>query len=173
MQSYVGKLLEYPNPVASSISSRIMVELGMVTAVMAAAAAVIGGFLASAVFAATSFMYAVTFYVIWPVVRPLLKFGLGIILGILERMWDNVVDLFSDGGFFSKIYEFYTFRGISSSLTMMKPILLVLGTMVLLIRFTLSRRPKNFRKWVTLLHFLLIYDFTLLRGNFDVRFAIW
>ncbi|CAA6671512.1 unnamed protein product [Spirodela intermedia] len=145
--SYVGKLLEYPNPVASSISSRIMVELGMVTAVMAAAAAVIGGFLASAVFAATSFMYAVTFYVIWPVVRPLLKLGLGIILGILERMWDNVVDLFSDGGFFSKLYEFYTFRGVSSSLTMMKPILLVLGTMVLLIRFTLSRRPKNFRKW--------------------------
>ncbi|XP_078429108.1 ftsH extracellular protease family isoform X2 [Wolffia australiana] len=145
--SYIGKLLEYPNPVASSISSRIMVELGMVTAVLAAAAAVIGGFFASAVIAATSFLYALAFYVVWPIVRPLLKFGLGIILGVLESVWDQVIDLFSDGGFFSKIYEFYTFRGVSSSLTMMKPILLVLGTMVLLIRFTLSRRPKNFRKW--------------------------
>ncbi|MQM07531.1 hypothetical protein Taro_040375 [Colocasia esculenta] len=145
--SYVGKLLEYPNPVASSISSRVMVELGMVTALMAAAAAVVGGFVASAVFAATSFVYAVTFYVIWPLARPLLKLGLGIMLGILERVWENFIDIFSDGGLLSKIYEFYTFRGVSASLTMMKPILLVLGTMVLLIRFTLSRRPKNFRKW--------------------------
>ena len=152
----MGKLLEYPNPVASSISSRIMVELGVVTAVMAAAAAVIGGFVASAIFAATSFLYAAAFYVVWPIIKPLLKLGLRIILGILERIWDNVLDLFTDGGFFSKIYEFYTFRGISASLTMMKPILLVLGTMVLLIRFTLSRRPKNFRKWVLLFSYLFI-----------------
>ncbi|RVX00769.1 putative inactive ATP-dependent zinc metalloprotease FTSHI 1, chloroplastic [Vitis vinifera] len=46
--SWVGKLPEFPHPVASSISSRMMVELGMVTAVMAAAAVVVGGFLASA-----------------------------------------------------------------------------------------------------------------------------
>ncbi|KAI7994444.1 hypothetical protein LOK49_LG11G02837 [Camellia lanceoleosa] len=99
--SWVGKLPEYPHPVASSISSRMMVELGMLTAVMAAAAVVVGGLLASAV----------------------------------------------DGGIFSKLYEVYTFGGVSSSLEMLKPIMLVFLTMVLLVRFTLSRRPKNFRKW--------------------------
>ncbi|XP_030951841.1 probable inactive ATP-dependent zinc metalloprotease FTSHI 1, chloroplastic isoform X3 [Quercus lobata] len=145
--SWVGKVPEYPHPVASSISSRMMVELGVVTAVMAAAGIVVGGFLASAVFAVTSFIFVVTAYVVWPVVKPFLKLFLGLIFGVLERVWDNLVDLFSDGGIFSKISEFYTFGGVSASLEMAKPILLVLLTMVLLVRFTLSRRPKNFRKW--------------------------
>ncbi|KAI6702025.1 hypothetical protein NL676_011161 [Syzygium grande] len=145
--SWVGKLPEYPHPVASSISSRMMVEFGMITAVMAAAAVVVGGFLASAVFAATSFIFVTTVYIVWPIARPFLKLFLGLIFSIFERVWDNVVDLFSDGGIFSKFYEFYTFGGVSASLEMLKPISIVLLTMVLLVRFTLSRRPKNFRKW--------------------------
>ncbi|KAK9145525.1 hypothetical protein Sjap_005428 [Stephania japonica] len=145
--SYVGKLPEYPHPVASSISSRMMVELGMLTAVMAAAAVIVGGFLASAVFAVTSFLFLATVYVLWPVAKPILKLVSGLVFGILESIWDNVVDLFSDGGIFSKLYEYYTFGGVSASLQMLKPIMLVFVTMVLLIRFTLSRRPKNFRKW--------------------------
>lgn len=143
----IVKLPEYPNPVASSISSRIMVEFGMVTVVMAAAAAVVGSFLASAVFAVTSFVFVATVYIVWPVIKPFLKFFLGIIFGIVERVWDNLVDIFSDGGIFSKLSEFYTFGGVSASLEILKPITLVLLTMVLLVRFTLSRRPKNFRKW--------------------------
>ncbi|KAK9094052.1 hypothetical protein Scep_025521 [Stephania cephalantha] len=145
--SYVGKLPEYPHPVASSISSRMMVELGILTAVMAAAAVIVGGFLASAVFAVTSFLFVAAVYVLWPVAKPILKLVSGLVFGILERIWDNVVDLFSDGGIFSKLYEYYTFGGVSASLQMLKPIMLVFVTMVLLIRFTLSRRPKNFRKW--------------------------
>ncbi|KAK4802344.1 hypothetical protein SAY86_000547 [Trapa natans] len=145
--SWVGKLPEYPHPVASSISSRMMVELGMVTALMAAAAVVVGGFLASAVFAMTSFIFATTVYVAWPIAKPFLKLFFSIVFGILERIWDNIVDIFSDGGIFSKIYQFYTFGGVSASLEMLKPITLVVLTMVLLVRFTLSRRPKNFRKW--------------------------
>ncbi|KAL4340791.1 hypothetical protein GQ457_08G032110 [Hibiscus cannabinus] len=147
MTSWVGKVPEYPNPVASSISSRVMVELGMVTAVMAAAAVLVGGFLAAAVFAVTSFVFVTTVYVAWPIAKPFVKLFLGIIFGILERIWDNLVDVFSDGGIFSKLYEFYTFGGVSASIEMLKPITIVLLTMVLLVRFTLSRRPKNFRKW--------------------------
>ncbi|CAI0441692.1 unnamed protein product [Linum tenue] len=147
LTSSVGKLTEFPHPVASSISSRMMVELGMVTAVIAAAAAVVGGFLASAVFAVTSFVFVTTVYVAWPIVRPFLKLFIGIVFGICERLWDNFVDVFYDGGVFSKLYELYTFGGISASIQMLKPILLVVLTMVLLVRFTLSRRPKNFRKW--------------------------
>lgn len=145
--SWVGKLPEYPHPVASSISSRMMVELGMLTAAMATAAVVVGGFLASAVFAVTSFVYAAVVYVIWPMAKPFLNLTFGLIFGILERVGDYVVDIFSDGGIFSKLYEVYTFGGVSSSLEMLKPIMLVFLTMVLLVRFTLSRRPKNFRKW--------------------------
>lgn len=145
--SWVGKLPEYPHPVASSISSRMLVELGMVTAVMAAAAFIVGGFLASAVFAVTSFLYVAIVYVVWPISKPFLKLFFGIVFGILERFGDYFVDIFSAGGIFSKLSEFYTFGGVSASLEMLKPIMLVLLTMVLLVRFTLSRRPKNFRKW--------------------------
>lgn len=159
----MGKLPEFPHPVASSISSRMMVELGMVTAVMAAAAVVVGGFLASAVFAVTSFIFATAVYVVWPLVKPFLRLFTGIISGILERVWDNVIDVFSDGGVFSKLNEIYTFGGISASLEMLKPIMLVFLTMALLVRFTLSRRPKNFRKWVRhyLPHFNELTDIVL------------
>lgn len=145
--SSVGKLPEYPHPMASSISSRMMVELGVVAAVMVSAAVIVAGFLASAVFAVTSFLFVAAIYVVWPIAKPIMKLFLGIIFGVLGRFWDNFVDIFSDGGIFSKLYEFYTFGGVSASLEMLKPISLVLLTMVLLVRFTLSRRPKNFRKW--------------------------
>lgn len=42
MQSFVGKLPEFPHPIASNISNRMMVALGVLTAAMAAAAVVIG-----------------------------------------------------------------------------------------------------------------------------------
>lgn len=148
MQSYVAKLPEYPHPVASSISSRMMIELGVLMATILAAALVAGGLLASAVFVATSFIFVAAVYVVWPLAKPILKLCLGILSGFAERIFDNISDFYSDGGFISKVYEFYTFGGVSASLEMMKPIMVVGLTMVLLIRFTLSRRPKNFRKWV-------------------------
>ncbi|MCD7450886.1 hypothetical protein HAX54_008946 [Datura stramonium] len=61
-----------------------MVELGMLTAVMTAAAVIVGAFLASAVFAVTSFVFAVT-----------------------VKEYDKVVDVFTGGGIFSKLYEVY------------------------------------------------------------------
>lgn len=166
----MGKVLDYPHPVASSISSRMMVELGMLTALIATAAVVVGGFLASAVFAVTSFIFVATVYVVWPIVKPFLKLFFGLILGILERVWDNVVDLFSDGGIFSKLSQFYTFGGVSASLEMLKPITFVLLIMVLLVRFTLSRRPKNFRKWVNVTSlYSLVY--CLLSVNYMPEFG--
>lgn len=153
LQSWVGKLPDYPHPVASSISSRMMVELGMVTAVMAAAAAIVGGFLASAVFAVTSFIFAATVYVVWPIVKPFVNLILGVVSGIFERVQENLVDLSSEGGIFTRLSDLYSYGGISASLEVLKPIILVLVIMVLLVRFTLSRRPKNFRKWVNIIQF--------------------
>lgn len=137
-----------------------MVEFGMVTAVMAAAAVVVGGFLSSAVFAVTSFIFVTTVYVAWPIAKSFLKLFLGIISGILEGISEYIVDIFSDGEIFSKWSEFYTFGGVSASIEVLKPIMLVILTMALLVRFTISRRPKNFRKWVNVasyLPFLLLY----------------
>lgn len=148
MQSYVRKLFDYPHPVASSISSRIMVELAMVTSLIVAAAALMGSFMASAVFAVSSFVFATVTYIVWPLFRPLFNLILGMVTGVAERFWDYIVDLFADGRITAKFYEIYTFGGVSASLEMLKPIVLVLLIMVLLVRFTLSRRPKNFRKWV-------------------------
>ncbi|ERN14097.1 hypothetical protein AMTR_s00021p00235220 [Amborella trichopoda] len=145
--AYVGKLPQYPHPVASSISSRMMVELGMVTSFIATAAFVIGGFFASAVFAVTSFVFVVVSYVVRPLVLPIIKLSLSLISSVVEVIWDKIIDIFGDGGVFSKIYEIYTFGGVSASLEVLKTILMVLLTMVLLVRFTISRRPKNFRKW--------------------------
>ncbi|KAJ4963208.1 hypothetical protein NE237_023147 [Protea cynaroides] len=108
-QSYVGKLREYPHPMVSFISSRMMVELGMVTTLSAAAEVIVGGFLASAVFAVTSFVFVVALYVSWPLAKPLLKVVLGIVFGIIEGIWEIFVDLSRERGVFSKLYEFYTF----------------------------------------------------------------
>lgn len=145
--SSVGKLPEYPHPVASSISSRIMVELGMLTAIMAAAAAVVGGFLASAVLAVTSFVFVTAVYVIWPITKPFLKLLYGLVSGMIEIVGEKVGDLLSDGGITSKLYEIYTFGNVFSTLRVLVPIVVVFLSMALLLRFTLSRRPKNFRKW--------------------------
>lgn len=169
IQSWVGKLPGYPHPLAARISSRVMVELGVVTATMAAAAVVAGGFLASAVFAVTSFVFFTVTYVVWPMFRPFVKLFHGLILGISERVRDNVVHFFDDGEIFAKFYEVYTFGGISASLEILKPIVLVLVIMVLLLRFTLSRRPKNFRKWVC--PFLFIFPFFVLVFHAFTSFA--
>ncbi|CAI9772646.1 unnamed protein product [Fraxinus pennsylvanica] len=142
MMASVGKLTEYPHPVASKISSRIMVELGMLTAVMAAAAAVVGGFLASALFAVTGSVFAASIYVIWPITKPIFMK----LFGVLLEVYNNL-DVLREG-IFSEFYELYTSGGASANIEMLKPIMLVLMIMVLLTRFTLSRRPKNFRKWL-------------------------
>ncbi|KAI7743238.1 hypothetical protein M8C21_024876, partial [Ambrosia artemisiifolia] len=145
--SWVGKVPQYPDPVASTISSRVMVELGAVTAAIATAAVVVGGFLASAAFAVTSFVYVATVYAIWPVAKPLLTVPLEVVVGVLERMGDVIVDMFFYGGITTKFQELYTFGVFSSVFKIIRPMLLIGVSMVVLLRFTLSRRPKNFRKW--------------------------
>lgn len=141
-------MAEYPHPVASSISGRVVAELAAVTVLVGVAAILVGGFLAAAVFAVTSFIFVTGLYVAWPIAKPILKLCLGVVLSMLERIWDNIVDFFMDGGLLSKVYELYTLGGLSSSFDVLKFVMPVVLGMVLLVRFTLSRKPKNFRKWV-------------------------
>ncbi|KAF5774722.1 putative peptidase M41, AAA+ ATPase domain, ATPase, AAA-type, core [Helianthus annuus] len=145
--AWVGKVPQYPDPVASTISSRVMVELGAVTAAIAAAAVVVGGFLASAAVAVTSFVYVGTVYAIWPIAKSFLTVPLDVAVNVLERMGDVILDMFIYGGITSKFQEMYSFGIFSSAFKIARPMLLVGVCMVILLRFTLSRRPKNFRKW--------------------------
>ncbi|KAL4565415.1 hypothetical protein LXL04_029509 [Taraxacum kok-saghyz] len=143
----VGNLPQYPNPVASSISSRVMVELGALTAAIGAAAIVISGFLASAAIAAASFVYVGTTYVIWPMAKSFLSVPLEVLFGVLEKTGEVLLDLFIYGGISSKLNEMWTLGVFSSAFNIAKPMVSVGLLMVVLLRFTLSRRPKNFRKW--------------------------
>lgn len=122
----------------------------MLTAVMAAAAAVVGGFLASAVLAVSSFVFVTAVYVIWPIAKPFHQLLYGLVSGMVEIVGEKVGDLLSDGVITSKLYEMYTFGNVFSTLRVLVPIIVVFLSMALLLRFTLSRRPKNFRKWVRL-----------------------
>ncbi|KAL8262478.1 hypothetical protein R6Q59_023827 [Mikania micrantha] len=73
--AWVEKVPQYPNPVASSISSRVMVELGVVT----------------------SFVYVGTVYAIWPIAKSFLTVPLEVVVGVLERMGDVILDMFIYG----------------------------------------------------------------------------
>lgn len=142
--------MRHPHPVAAAISSRIISELGMLTALIATASVIVGGYVASVVFAVTSLFYAATLYIVWPLAKPLVKVIVGIASNAADRMLENVSDIISEGGIMTKLKEIYTLGGISTSLAMLGPVLLVFCTMVFVIRFTLSRRPKNFRQWVSI-----------------------
>ncbi|GKF77873.1 hypothetical protein Tco_0230343, partial [Tanacetum coccineum] len=100
-----------------------MVELGEVTAAIAAAVfVVVSGFFASAAFAVA-------------------------IVHVLPSHF-SLLDLFLYGGISSKFNELYTFGVFSSAFKIARPMLLAGVCMVILLCFSLSRRPKNFRKWL-------------------------
>nr|QKY65102.1 AAA-type ATPase family protein [Passiflora contracta] len=141
--SSIGKLPEYPHPAAYSVSSRMMVELGMVTTAMAAAAAVVGGFLASALFTVTSFIFVTTVYVAWPMVK---QFFMGIFLGISAGVLGYVEVILSAGRRFLP-QQGYTFGSVPTDLHILPMVLAVILFMVFMLRYTLSRRPKNFKSW--------------------------
>lgn len=145
--SWVGKMSVSPHPAAASISSRVVAELGAVTVVVGLAALLVGGFLSAAVFVVTSFIFVTTVYVGWPIAKPILKFSLGVAVSMLERFWDRLLDFFMDGGLLAKTYNLLTVGGLASTLDVLKVTLPIVVGMVLLVRFTLSRKPKNFRKW--------------------------
>nr|QKY65108.1 AAA-type ATPase family protein [Passiflora pittieri] len=140
--SSMGKLPEYPHPVARYVSSRMMVELGMVTAVMAAAAAVVGGFLASALFTVTSFIFMTTVYVVWPMVK---NFFMGTFLGISTRVLEYLDDILSGGRWFSP-GQGNTSASIAD-LHILPLVLFAVLFLVFIMRYTLSRKPRNFKHW--------------------------
>ncbi|CAM8915146.1 unnamed protein product [Rhodiola kirilowii] len=145
--SVIGQPAEYPHPVASSISSGVMMSLGTVTAMLVAPAAFVGVFIASIIYAAASVVYRGVLFVVLPISKPLFKLFCNLASTIAETFMDYLTDFFSEGGGFSKLAKIYTFGGISSSLQLLAKILLLVLPMALVLRFTLSTRSKKFRQW--------------------------
>nr|GEZ55823.1 probable inactive ATP-dependent zinc metalloprotease FTSHI 1, chloroplastic [Tanacetum cinerariifolium] len=108
-----------------------MVELGEVTAAIAATVfVVVSGFLASSTFA-VAVVHVGTVYAIWPITKPFLTIRLvPFMVGFPQSLMSCI-----------RLGCFLAFK-------IARPLLLIGVCMVILLCFSLSRRPKNFRKWV-------------------------
>uniref|UniRef100_A0A0C9RJ12 TSA: Wollemia nobilis Ref_Wollemi_Transcript_15166_3734 transcribed RNA sequence n=1 Tax=Wollemia nobilis TaxID=56998 RepID=A0A0C9RJ12_9CONI len=151
-----------PHPVASSISSRVIIELIMVTGVVIAAAFAAGSLVSAMVFTVTSLLTVMAFRIIFPFTASLfvpLFVSLAKLTGTLLTMLITTLV----PAMFSAFFGFLAVAGstliqiisavfsfsISTFLLIFKmagPIF-VFSSMFALIRFTLVRRPKDFRKW--------------------------
>nr|GEX98891.1 probable inactive ATP-dependent zinc metalloprotease FTSHI 1, chloroplastic [Tanacetum cinerariifolium] len=108
-----------------------MVELGEVTATIAATVfVVVSGFLASVAFA-VAVVHVGTVYGIWPIAKPFLTIRLvSFMVGFPQTLMSCI-----------RLGCFLAFK-------IARPLLLIGVCIVILLCFSLSRRPKNFRKWV-------------------------
>lgn len=144
-----------PNPVASSISGKVMLELTVASGLIATMAFTIGSFVGAMTFMGLSIITAVLVYVVFPVIRPvlwpfqilLLKLiqGLGILL--FGGFTSSTIGKRGLPGLISSIYRFLNSGSLFSNVRLLGAIVFVAGCMAGLARFTLTRRPKDFTKW--------------------------
>lgn len=144
-----------PNPVASSISGKVVLELAVASGLIASMAYTIGGLVAAAALAGVSIATVLLAYIVpsllvpllWPVQLVLAKFlqGIGIVLfGGFTRETFGKRGLL---GIFSSVYQVLTSGDFTSSVRLLAIMLFVGGIMASIARFTLTRRPKDFTKW--------------------------
>lgn len=138
-----------PHSVASSISSRVMIELTMITSVITAVAFTVGGLVSAMVFAVTGLLSVIAVNFVWPVAFSLLEVVAVLLLRCAETAWRMLARVGSMNplGNFPKASAFLASGGFWALLQAVFFIVVIIITMAVLIRFTLIRRPKDFRKW--------------------------
>lgn len=139
-----------PHPVASSISSRVMIELTMITSVVTAAAFTVGGLVSAMVFAVTGLLAVIAIDFVWPLAFSLLKVVAVLLLRCVKKAWTILARVGSIGGFLGRYPEASVFLASGGFWALIQAIffiVVVIIAMAVLIRFTLIRRPKDFRKW--------------------------
>lgn len=139
-----------PHSVASSISSRVMIELTMITSVVTAAAFTVGGLVSAMVFALTGVLSVIAVNFVWPVAFSLLKAVAVLLLRCAKTVWKMLATVGSMGGLlgrYPRVSAFLASGGFWALLQALFFIVVIIITMAILIRFTLIRRPKDFRKW--------------------------
>ncbi|GAB2230336.1 hypothetical protein Drorol1_Dr00014598 [Drosera rotundifolia] len=156
--SLTGRLPEYPNPVASSISSKMMIELGIITAVIAAAAVIVGAYLGTVLLVVMGSVFILSVFLVWPVANSVFTILSGVVHSAAGAAWQNLMDIF--GGVLSQISEWSILTQISAFFSAadlfsnlwgnLMGLLLVVGvyvTLVVVFRYALARRSKNMRHW--------------------------
>jgi hypothetical protein len=96
--------------------------------------------------------------VLWPLAAPLVNPVLGLVLDIATATGNVILGVLSGGAvgskglpaLFSDGYRYLTSGALFSSARTLGAIIFVLVAMAALAKFTLTRRPKDFTKWVSM-----------------------
>ncbi|BBN13165.1 hypothetical protein MPTK1_6g01370 [Marchantia polymorpha subsp. ruderalis] len=148
---YVLRPSSVPHPAASSISARLVMELGVVVTILTATGAALGGVIARLGIAALGATRYVVVSIVWPLALPVLRPVYTVSVGIAGGMWGILVAVFSGqkgpGWVVAEAYRMWKSGVLLSSARTLGAIFFVLIAMAALAKFTLTRRPKDFTKW--------------------------
>jgi hypothetical protein len=147
-----------PHPAASSISGRVVLELSVVASLVGAAAFAVGGMASVLLFTLTGTLSVLLLRVLWPLAAPLVNPVLGLVLDIARATGNVILGVLTGGAvgskglpaLFSDGYRYLTSGALFSSARTLGAIIFVLVAMAALAKFTLTRRPKDFTKWVSM-----------------------
>jgi hypothetical protein len=156
LQPYIVIPPTYPNPVAASISGKVVLELAIASGVIAAAAYSIGGIIAAAAFMGISAVTVTLAYVVAPLLTPILwpfkilafKIFQGLGFLLLGGLTSSSIGRGGLPGLISRVYEVLTSGTLYTNARLLVVIVFVIGAMAFIAKFTLTRRPKDFTKWV-------------------------
>eukprot|EP00249_Psilotum_nudum_P022923 c28693_g1_i1 orf=891-4328(-) len=144
-----------PHPVASSISGKVMLELSVVSGLVATTAFTVGALASSVAFMLISCMVVVVAHVLWPLAFPFLWPVAVIFLKLTASICNFLLGGVARGrarrkgllGLMNDVYGFLISGALFSNIRILAAIFVVLVAMAALAKFTLTRRPKDFTKW--------------------------
>ena len=155
---------------AASISGKVVLELAVASGVVTAAAYSIGGAIAAAAFMGISAVTVSLAYIVAPLLIPMLWPFKIMTLKILEGVGFLLLGGFTSSsigrgglpGLISRFYEFLTSGTLYRNARILAVMVFVIGAMALIAKFTLTRRPKDFTKWVCIFsHACILLDFNV------------
>ncbi|KAH7435116.1 hypothetical protein KP509_06G050800 [Ceratopteris richardii] len=144
-----------PNPVASSISGKVVLELAVASGIIATTAYTIGGHVAALALMGISTVTILLAYLV-PILLVPLVLPLQLVLVQLLKVIGIIIfggfsgDTFAKRGILGMIVAFFrvvTSGDFATTLRLLGIILFVGGFIASITRFTLTRRPKDFTKW--------------------------
>ncbi|KAL3680757.1 hypothetical protein R1sor_023713 [Riccia sorocarpa] len=148
---YVAHLPNAPHPAASSISARLVMEVGVLVSIISATAAVVGSFMARMGLSAMGALRYTVVNIIWPLMLPLLRPVYNLAVTILGGIWNVFVAVVTGqrgpGWLVAEAYRMWKSGVLLSSARTLGAIVFVVVAMAALAKFTLTRRPKDFTKW--------------------------
>ncbi|MCO5611199.1 hypothetical protein L7F22_065449 [Adiantum nelumboides] len=144
-----------PNPVASSISGKVVLELAVASGLIASMAYTVGGFVAALVLAGVSVATVLVAYTVPSLLAPLIWPVRMIVVKILEVIGTVLFGGFTRDtfgkrgllGIITSMYRVFTSGDFTTSVRLLAIMIFVGGLMASIARFTLTRRPKDFTKW--------------------------